>query len=216
MNEAMPVKGKIGVLIEEHFDDTEFHAFNRRFPERGYAVEYLSHLWGRESLCFRGHESPHASQVEVRKEVKVTDPAEYRGIVLIGAMAMDRLRYEVSPRPGEPCNAPAVAFLRRAAGLPGLKIGAICHSLWLYTAAPELLAGKRVTCAHNIVHDVANAGGVVMFKPGGGTEDLWVDGALITARHPEVIDAFIDLFIAQIERDEGRTQKEMRHREDQS
>jgi protease I len=199
MSQDNPTRGKIGILIEEHFDDAELHAFNHRFSERGYVVEYMSHLWGRRSLCFRGHDSPHASQVEVHVEVAVADPSDYRGIVLIGAMAMDRLRYEVSPRQGEPCNAPAVVFLRRAAVVPGLKIGAVCHALWLYTAAPALLAGKRVTCAHNILHDVINAGGVVMFKAAGGTEDTWVDGDLITARHPEVLESFIDLFIAQIE-----------------
>ncbi|MGA2082156.1 MAG: hypothetical protein ABSH53_16315 [Holophaga sp.] len=30
-------KGKIGVLIEDHFDLTEFEQFNAVFPERGYA-----------------------------------------------------------------------------------------------------------------------------------------------------------------------------------
>ena len=37
-------KGKIGVLIEEHFDATEFRRFNEYFPAQGYEVEYLSHL----------------------------------------------------------------------------------------------------------------------------------------------------------------------------
>ena len=37
-------KGKIGVLIEEHFDATEYRRFNEYFPAQGYEVEYLSHL----------------------------------------------------------------------------------------------------------------------------------------------------------------------------
>ena len=28
--------GKIGVLIEEHFDPTEYRKFNEYFPSRGY------------------------------------------------------------------------------------------------------------------------------------------------------------------------------------
>ena len=46
----MASKGKIGVLIEEHFDSTEFKRFNEYFPTRGYEVEYLSHLWGNKEL----------------------------------------------------------------------------------------------------------------------------------------------------------------------
>jgi hypothetical protein len=36
-----PAKGKIGVLIEAHFDETEYHRFGEFFPANGYAVEYL-------------------------------------------------------------------------------------------------------------------------------------------------------------------------------
>ena len=39
-------KGKIGVLIEEHFDATQVPSVQRVFPAEGYEVEYLSHLWG--------------------------------------------------------------------------------------------------------------------------------------------------------------------------
>ena len=31
-----PVKGRIGVLIEEHFDQTEFKKFNAFFSKHGY------------------------------------------------------------------------------------------------------------------------------------------------------------------------------------
>lgn len=34
-----PLKGKIAVLIEEHFDQTEFKRFNEYFPQQGYQVE---------------------------------------------------------------------------------------------------------------------------------------------------------------------------------
>ena len=36
--------GKIAVLIEEHFDSTEYRRFNEYFPTQGYEVEYISHL----------------------------------------------------------------------------------------------------------------------------------------------------------------------------
>jgi len=60
--------------------------------------------------------------------------------ILIGGYAMDRLRYEENPRAGRPNQAPAVVFLRRAVEAMDagqLRIGAICHGLWLFCAAPK-------------------------------------------------------------------------------
>ena len=196
----MKKKGKIGVLIEEHFDMTEFRRFNAYFPERGYEVEYLSHLWGNASLRFGSN--PDNGEVEehvvVTAEVARADPADYKGILLIGAYAMDRLRYEPSVRPGRKNQAPAVVFLRKAMGTRGLKVGAICHGLWLACADKELLRGRRVTCAHNILCDVENAGGEVVYE-GDRTADVVVDGDLVTGQHPGIVERFMQVFIEQIE-----------------
>ncbi|MET8583017.1 DJ-1/PfpI family protein [Streptomyces collinus] len=194
-------KGRIAVLIEEHFDPSEFRDFNAFFPERGYAVDYVSHLWGQPSLTFgsnpdNGYVEEH---VTVTLEVARLDPADYAGVVLIGAYAMDRLRYQVEvPGPGSRNKAPAVEFLRAALAVPGLKVGTICHSLWLLCADRALLAGRRVTCAHNIVCDVENAGAEIVYADG-GTADLVVDGDLITAKHPQVTREFMTAFVREIE-----------------
>ncbi|MDG4582841.1 MAG: thiamine biosynthesis protein ThiJ, partial [Candidatus Competibacter sp.] len=91
-----PVKGKIGVLIEDHFDQTEFRKFNTFFPERGYQLVYLSHLWGNSELTFGSN--PDEGYVEehviVSTELNDVQPADFKGILLIGAYATDRLRYE--------------------------------------------------------------------------------------------------------------------------
>ena len=191
---------KIGVLIEEHFDQTEFRAFNRYFPEQGFEVEYLSHLWGQPELTFGSNpdDGTVAEHVTVSTEVATADPADYAGIILIGAYAMDRLRYQSEiAGPGARNQAPAVEFLRRAVATPNLRIGTICHSLWLFCADPDLLRGRRVTCAHNIVCDVENAGGIVEFA-GRSAADLVIDGNLISARHPDVTDRFMATFLAEI------------------
>jgi putative intracellular protease/amidase len=191
---------KIGVLIEEHFDQTEFRAFNRYFPEQGFEVEYLSHLWGQPELTFGSNpdDGTVAEHVTVSTEVATADPADYAGIILIGAYAMDRLRYQAEiAGPGARNQAPAVEFLRRAVATPNLRIGTICHSLWLFCADPDLLRGRRVTCAHNIVCDVENAGGIVEFA-GRSAADLVIDGNLISARHPDVTDRFMATFLAEI------------------
>jgi protease I len=194
-------KGKIGVLIEEHFDPMEYWKFNEYFPKQGYEVEYISHLWGQPQLRFGSN--PENDKIEyhvtVTTEVNNVQPTDYKGIILIGAYAMDRLRYEAHPKRGQPNQSPAVRFLRTAAQTKGLKIGTICHSLWLLCAAPELLKGRKVTCAHNLIYDAQNAGGDVQFE-GDETKALVVDGDLISGKHPGMTDQFMETFVQEIEK----------------
>ena len=195
------IKGKIGVLIEDHFDPTEFRRFNEYFPQRGYVVEYISHLWGQPSLRFSSNPDNNIIEehVTVTTEVNKIDPADYKGIICIGAYAMDRLRYQTTVKKGQPNQAPAVVFLRRAIQTEGLKVGTICHGLWLFCADRELLRNRKVTCAHNIVCDVENAGAEVIYA-GDGTADLIIDGNLITGKHPAGVDEFMAAFVDAIEK----------------
>jgi protease I len=201
---SAPSKGKIGVLIEDHFDQTEYRLFNEYFPKRGYQVEYLTHLWGNKSLTFGGNpdDGTIKEHVTVSTEVDDVNPSDYKGIICIGAYAMDRLRYQTSMHRGGKNMAPAVVFLRRAVQTPGLKVGTICHSLWLFCADADLLRGRQVTCAHNIVCDVENAGGQVVYGDD-GTAELVVDGDLVSAKHPAVTDQFMDRFVQEIEGSPG-------------
>jgi putative intracellular protease/amidase len=196
----MTAKGVIGVLIEDHFDQTEYRLFNEFFPGQGYEVRYLSHLWGNPSLTFGGN--PDNGTVEenvtVTAEIEDADPAQFAAIILIGAYAMDRLRYQVTVAKGRPNAAPAVEFMRRALRRPGLKVGTICHSLWLLCADSALLRGRRVTCAHNILCDVENAGAEVVYA-GESVADLVIDGDLVSARHPEVTTEFMQALVKEIE-----------------
>ena len=198
--QSSQVKGKIGVLIEAHFDETEFRRFNEFFPAHGYVVEYITHLWGQDKLTFKGND--FTQEVTVTREVSDVKPADYKAIILIGGYAMDRLRYQEHPEPGRPNRAPAVEFLRRAVKAmnnSNLKIGTICHSLWLFCAAPETLTGRKVTCAHNIMGDVENAGGTLVFYED-QLIDTYVDGNLITGRHPGVVEVFMKTFLEEIEK----------------
>jgi len=195
----MGSKGKIAVLIEDHFDQTEFRMFNEFFPKQGYDVEYVTHLWGNPELHFGGN--PDDGRIEehvtVKTEVNNAKPSDYKGIILIGAYAMDRLRYQANPKKGEANQAPAVAFIRRAMKEKA-KVGTICHSLWLLCADASLLKGRKVTGAHNIICDLENAGADVVFE-GDGTADLVVDDNLITAKHPAITQQFMEVFIREME-----------------
>jgi len=183
---------KVLVLVEEHYDETEYNVFNEYFPKNGIEVEYGSYLWGNDSLTFEGNDK--TSKVEVSICVSKVDLADYTGLILVGGYAMDRLRYET--KLGEKNNAPAVELLRKAVGLMDnnkIAIGTICHSLWLFCADTSLLKGREVTCAHNIVCDVANAGGKIMIKDG-ETVELHQEGLLVTGKHPGCVDVFVQKF----------------------
>ena len=55
-----------------------------------------------------------------------------------------------------------------------------------------------MTCAHNIICDVENAGADVQYGDD-GTVGSVIDGDLITAKHPAFTDELIDLYIKEIE-----------------
>jgi hypothetical protein len=197
----MASKGKIGVIIEEHFDATEFRRFNEYFPEKGYEVEYISHLWGNDALTFGSNPDDDKIDyhVTVTTEINNVKPSDYKGIICIGAYAMDRLRYQVNVTKGQKNQAPAVEFLRKSMVAENLKLGTICHSLWLFCADPDLIKSRKVTCAHNIICDVENAGADVVYE-GDVTADLVIDGNLITGKHPGVVDQFMEVFVQEIEK----------------
>src|SRR4051794_4843128 len=84
-----PSKGTIGVLIEEHYDPTEFEMFNEFFPKRGYDLVYLSHLWNQPAITFAANEEDGVirNRVEVTTEINGVNPADFKAIILIGAYA---------------------------------------------------------------------------------------------------------------------------------
>jgi protease I len=58
-----------------------------------------------------------------------------------------------------------------------------------------------VTCAHNIVCDVENAGGKVIYdEENKKVQDIVIDGNLISAWHPKVTDWFMETIVREIEK----------------
>ena len=188
---------KILVLIEEHYDETEYNVFNSFFPVNGVSVDYASYLWGNDALEFEGNDKTSRAKVDLC--VTKINLADYKGLILIGGYAMDRLRYQ--PKlDGNRNSAPAVELLRAAVHRMDsgqMAIGTICHSLWLFCADPSLIRGRRVTCAHNIVCDAVNAGAELVVTDG-DTVETHADGLLITGKHPGCVDAFNQRFLETI------------------
>ena len=188
-------KDKIAVLIENQFDQNELAAINDFFPVNGYQVDLVSHLWGQSELTFIGNDNK--TSVRVTLEINNINPNDYKGIILIGGYAMDRLRYEANPRKNQPNMAPAVKFMREVFR-QRITVGAICHGLILLTVDPYFLGGKKVTAAHNIIYDIINIGGVVEYNENGGTKDVVIFGNLVTAKHPDVVKSFLISFLNTI------------------
>ena len=67
---------KILVLIEEHYDETEFNVFNTFFPANNVEVDYASYLWGNESLEFEGNDK--TSKVKVSLCVSKVNLDDYK------------------------------------------------------------------------------------------------------------------------------------------
>ncbi|MDY7024627.1 MAG: thiamine biosynthesis protein ThiJ, partial [Cyanobacteriota bacterium] len=64
---------------------------------------------------------------------------------------------------------------------------------------PELIKNRKVTCAHNILCDVENAGGTIMYE-NGETATTYIDGSLISGRHPGVVEEFMQVFLEELDK----------------
>lgn len=170
----MTLKGKkVAILMESDFYEPEIFYYQRRFPEEGVEVHFLTRLWGQPSLTFKGHE--YHIPLEVSTSFEGMDDGalrEYAAVIVPAGMVADRLRYteEVDRLP------PAVKFLKRAFAQKSVIKGIICHGMWLAAPAPELVRGRRVVVHNNLLGDVRNMGAKYVDK------DVVVDEDLVTAR----------------------------------
>jgi putative intracellular protease/amidase/mannose/cellobiose epimerase-like protein (N-acyl-D-glucosamine 2-epimerase family) len=181
---------KIGVLMESDFYEPEIFYYQRRFAEEGAEVRFLTRLWGQRSITFRGHE--YQIPFTVDGSVEGIDDAEldgYSALIVPAAMVADRLRYS------EDVDrlSPATELVRRAFVRPNIVKGVICHGLWLLSAAPHLVQGRKVVCHNNLIGDVRNMGANYV------DQDVVVDGDLVTARTGDDCNSFARTIIEMIE-----------------
>ncbi len=161
---------KIAVLIESDFYEPEIHYYQRRFPEEGAEIHFLTRLWGQDRLTFTGHE--FKEPFEASESFEHVDVSDFDAVIVPSGMVADRLRWtdDVSKLP------PATEFLQRAFAEPAVLKGIICHGMWLVAPAPELVRGRRVVAHNNLHGDVVNMGARYV------DEDVVVDGDLVTGR----------------------------------
>ncbi|KPI01740.1 ThiJ/PfpI domain-containing protein [Actinobacteria bacterium OK006] len=164
---------RIGILAESDFVEEEISYYQRRFAEEGADVVLLTRLWGNPSLTFTGHEQ--RAPLTVSGDLEKLDYAElssYAALLVPSGQVADRLRFSEDVE----VAAPAVEVMRRAFRLSKLVKAFSCHALSLVSAAPDLIAGRPVTCHNNLVGDVRNMGAVYT------NQDVVADGDLVTGR----------------------------------
>jgi protease I len=181
---------KVGILIEEYFEEREIWYYNFRFPEEGADLHFLTRLWGQSSINFRGLEfrAPFACN-ESFENMDDETLSSYAAIIVPSGYVSDRLRYtkDVNKLP------PATELLKRAFAQKNIVKGIICHGMWLVSPAPELVRSRRVVVNNNLICDVRNMGAIYV------DEDVVVDRDLVTGRSSAHCNVFVRKIIDLLE-----------------
>ncbi|MGK3986304.1 DJ-1/PfpI family protein [Sorangium sp. So ce136] len=170
----MALKGKkVAILIESDYFEPEIFYYQRRFQEEQADLHFLTRLWGQSSLTFKGHEWHIPFECRESFEGMSDDVLRsYSAIIVPSGMVADRLRYPTDVHQ----LAPATELLKRAFAEPTILKGIICHGMWLMSAVPEVVRGRRAVVNNNLIGDARNMG--IDFVD----QDLVVDRDLVTAR----------------------------------
>lgn len=166
--------GKVLVLLEDHFEDSEAIYPYYRMQEAGYDVRLVSpeakkEYKGKQGVVLRSDMT--AKDVDLREVVAVIIPGGY---------APDRLRRHKD-----------IVGLVKDANDSCKIVAAICHGGWMLAEA-DILKGKEVTGVKAISTDLVNAGARYVDK------EVVVDGNLVTSRMPADLPVFCKSIIELI------------------
>jgi len=164
---------KVGLLIEEIFDEREFIYPYYRVQESG--LEPL--VIGPESRGYKAKSGWMARADAAAHEVKATELA---GLIIPGGYAPDRLRRSAD-----------VLELVRSIDEAGKPLAAICHAGWVLISA-GVIKGRRLTGYHSIKDDLVNAGADYVDEP------LVTSGNLITSRGPADLPVWVRAFVEAV------------------
>lgn len=160
------VLGKIVILIEEGFEDSEFIYPYYRLQEAGYDVKIVGPkaeetYQGKHGVSFTAEFSPEQVNID-----------EYVALVIPGGRAPDHMRINKG-----------LVRLVKSAFDRGKVVAAICHGAQMLIEA-DIIRGKRATCWYSVATDLKNAGGIYEDQP------VVVDGNLVTSRFPADLPHF--------------------------
>jgi protease I len=158
---------RVGVLLDEGFEDLELWVAVMRLREEGASVSLLGSEVGRS---FRSKAGGLAASADLAgSEV---DSADFEALVVPGGWAPDRLRrYDWAKT------------LVRQMHREGKVIGMICHG-GLVGISAGIVAGRKATGSLGIKDDLVNAGAIWLDEP------AFQDGNLVWGRIVDDIPDF--------------------------
>ncbi|HLA40262.1 MAG TPA: type 1 glutamine amidotransferase domain-containing protein [Candidatus Glassbacteria bacterium] len=159
---------RVAALIENLFEDSEFHQPAEAFRQAGHQLTVVGLEVGK---VVKGKKE--GTTVKVEKAVKDVRVEDFDALLIPGGYAPDLLRRDDV----------AVAFAREfvEAGKPTFII---CHSAQLLVTA-RVLKGRRATGHKAVLVDIENAGAEFV------DAEVVVDGNLVSSRTPADMPAFI-------------------------
>lgn len=162
---------KVAILAAEGFEQSELSEPRRALDEAGATTRVLSLAPGRVRAW---HRRDWGAEFPVDAPLEESRPEEFDALLVPGGvMSPDHLRQDEH----------AVRFVRHFLET-GKPIASICHGPWLLIEA-DGVRGKKLTSYPSIRRDLENAGADWV------DEEVVVDGALVTSRRPDDLQAFI-------------------------
>lgn len=132
---------QVAVLLEEGFEDLEFHVPRMRLLEENAEVSVVD--TGRRET----YTGKHGLKAEPDISASHLSPTNFHSVVIPGGWAPDKLRRDED----------VLELVRSVHERDGI-IGSICHAGWVPVSA-EIIDGHRATGSTGIRDDVENAGG---------------------------------------------------------
>jgi protease I len=168
-------KKKVAILVEQHFEDSEFQIPYTALQDAGAEVWVLG---SRMNENYAGKQQ----KVSIKPDATTTEmhAADFDAVVIPGGMAPDAMR----------TNMKTVRFVTDAVK-QGKLVAAICHGPQVLIEG-DLLRGKRATGFRAIRKDMQNAGANFDDVP------LAVDGQLITSRQPGDLAIFTTAILRRL------------------
>lgn len=155
------------MLAAHDFEDVELTTPRTSLLEDGHTVHVIGTSAGADLVGKKG------TRISTDRAIDQVSTNDYDMLVLPGGYSPDHLRTEQA----------VVDFVRSIAA-EGKPIAAICHAPWLLIEA-DLVEGRTMTSWPSLRTDLVNAGATWV------DEELVVDDALITARNPDDLPAFV-------------------------
>lgn len=157
---------KIGIFVENNYQELEFWYPFLRFKEEGCQVTVIGPENNKTYQSKKGYEV--VSDVAAEK----VKNQSFDALIIPGGYAPDLMRV---------CK--PILNLVKKNFTEGKVIAAICHGIWVPISA-KIISGKKATCYYSVKDDLINAGGSYL------DQSVVVDANVITSRKPEDLPDF--------------------------